>query len=98
MLLVAPSDHVILDEAEFYAAVNLGLSEAISGNIVAFGITPERPETGSEYLELASIYHHNPDKLKRFVEMHDLNTAQNMLDSKNYLWNSGIFILHAMAL
>ena len=96
VLLVAPSDHVILDEAEFHAAVNLGLSEVKSGNIVTFGITPDRPETGYGYLELASIASHNPVKLKRFVEKPDLNTAQDMLDSKNYLWNSGIFVFRAI--
>ncbi|MDB4229138.1 mannose-1-phosphate guanylyltransferase/mannose-6-phosphate isomerase [Paracoccaceae bacterium] len=96
VLLVAPSDHVILDEAEFHAAVNLGLSEAKRGNIVTFGITPDRPETGYGYLELAAIANHNPVKLKRFVEKPDLNTAQDMLDSKNYLWNSGIFIFRAI--
>ncbi|MFL2787528.1 MAG: mannose-1-phosphate guanylyltransferase/mannose-6-phosphate isomerase [Paracoccaceae bacterium] len=95
VLLVAPSDHVILDEAEFHAAVNLGLSEAKSGKIVTFGITPDRPETGYGYLELVSISNNNPVKLKRFVEKPDLNTAQDMLDSKNYLWNSGIFIFRA---
>ena len=96
VLLVAPSDHVILDEVEFHAAVKLGLSETKSGNIVTFGIAPDRPETGYGYLELASIAKHNPVKLKRFVEKPDLNTAQNMLDSKNYLWNSGIFIFRAL--
>jgi mannose-1-phosphate guanylyltransferase / mannose-6-phosphate isomerase len=96
VLLVAPSDHVILDEAEFHAAVNLGLSEIKNRNIITFGITPDRPETGYGYLELASTASHNPVKLKRFVEKPDLNTAQDMLDSKNYLWNSGIFIFRAI--
>jgi len=96
ILLVAPSDHVILDEVEFHSAVNLGLSEVKNGNIVTFGITPDRPETGYGYLELASVANHNPVKLKRFVEKPDFNTAQNMLSSKNYLWNSGIFIFRAI--
>jgi len=96
VLLVAPSDHVILDEAEFHAAVNLGLSEIKSGNIVTFGVTPDCPETGYGYLELDSIASHHPLKLKRFVEKPDLNTAQDMLDSKNYLWNSGIFLFRAI--
>jgi len=93
---VAPSDHVILDDAEFHAAVNLGVSEAKNGNIVTFGIIPDRPETGYGYLELNSIASYDPVKLKRFVEKPDLNTAQDMLDSKNYLWNSGIFIFRAV--
>ena len=96
VLLVAPSDHVISDIPEFHVAINLGLSEVKKGNIVTFGITPDRPEMGYGYLELASIAGHNPVKLKRFVEKPDLNTAQEMVDSKNYLWNSGIFIFRAI--
>jgi mannose-1-phosphate guanylyltransferase / mannose-6-phosphate isomerase len=95
VLLVAPSDHIIRDEAKFHAAVSLGLSEAKSGNIVTFGITPDHPETGYGYLELTTVASDNPVKLKRFVEKPDLSTAQEMLDSKNYLWNSGIFIFRA---
>ena len=49
------------------AAVSLGLSEAKSGNIVTLGITPDRPETGYGYLELASIAHHNPVKSERIM-------------------------------
>lgn len=98
VLLVAPSDHVILDGTEFHAAASFGLSEVKNGNIATFGITPDHPETGYGYLELTSIANHNPFKLKRFVEKPDQNTAQDMLDSKNYLWNSGIFIFRAIAM
>ena len=96
VLLVAPSDHVILDEAKFHSAINLGLSETKNGNIVTFGVAPDRPETGYGYLELASTISHSPIKLKSFVEKPDLNTAIDMLGSKNYLWNSGIFIFRAI--
>ena len=96
ILLVAPSDHVIMDESEFHAAVRLGLSEAKSGKIVTFGITPDRPETGYGYLELTTLASNNSIKIKRFVEKPDLSTAKDMLESKNYLWNSGIFIFRAI--
>lgn len=96
ILLVAPSDHVILDDFKFHTAIKLGLNEAKNGNIVTFGITPDRPETGYGYLELDSIVNQKPVKLKRFVEKPDMKSAQEMLDSKNYLWNSGIFIFRAV--
>lgn len=95
ILLVTPSDHVIQDELEFHAAINLGLCELKNGYIVTFGITPDRPETGYGYLELASNVTNTPVKLNRFVEKPDLSTAKDMVDSGNYLWNSGIFMFRA---
>jgi mannose-1-phosphate guanylyltransferase len=78
------------------AVVSLGLPKAKSGDIVTFGITPDHPQTGYGYLELAPIANHNPVKLKCFVEKPDLNTAQEILDSINYFWSSGIFIFRTI--
>ncbi|WP_281972869.1 mannose-1-phosphate guanylyltransferase/mannose-6-phosphate isomerase [Ruegeria faecimaris] len=95
IMLVAPSDHVIPDKAAFHQAVTEG-ARAISdrGDLVTFGITPDRPETGYGYLKLS----HAPDTgntaiaLDRFVEKPDLRNAQAMIADGSYLWNSGIFL------
>lgn len=98
VLLVAPSDHVIPDAEAFRAAVTRGLAAVAAGRIVAFGITPTRPETGYGYLELAG----QPDAtgapvaLARFVEKPDLGRAEAMLAAGNYLWNAGIFLFRAV--
>ena len=78
LLLVAPSDHVIPDEAAFARAVRQGVEPAIEGQIVTFGITPDRPETGYGYLELAG-QGDGPQPLARFVEKPDAATAAQML-------------------
>ncbi len=93
-MLVAPSDHVIPDKAAFHAAVAKGV-EAIRerGDLVTFGITPDRPETGYGYLKLSQAP--NADTavpLDRFVEKPDLENAQAMVADGSYLWNSGIFL------
>ncbi len=54
LMLVAPSDHVVPDSAAFRAAVDAGLEDAQNGQLVTFGITPTRPETGYGYLELTT--------------------------------------------
>lgn len=95
LLLVAPSDHVVLDEKEFHVALKFGLAEAKKNNIVTFGIAPNCPETGYGYMEMASIANQNPVKINRFVEKPDLKTAEKMVASKTYLWNSGIFMFKA---
>ncbi|WP_171235861.1 mannose-1-phosphate guanylyltransferase/mannose-6-phosphate isomerase [Ruegeria sp. HKCCA6837] len=95
IMLVAPSDHVIPDKTAFHKAVAEG-ARAVSerGDLVTFGITPTRPETGYGYLKLS----HAPDSSERavpldcFVEKPDADTARSMLEDGSYLWNSGIFL------
>ncbi|WP_424830073.1 mannose-1-phosphate guanylyltransferase/mannose-6-phosphate isomerase [Ruegeria sp.] len=95
VMLVAPSDHVVPDKPAFHQAVAQGVQAIESrGDLVTFGITPDRPETGYGYLKLR----HAPDAtgtpvpLDRFVEKPDLDSARAMVDEGTYLWNSGIFL------
>jgi mannose-1-phosphate guanylyltransferase/mannose-6-phosphate isomerase len=94
LLLVAPSDHVIPDDAAFARAVRQGVQPAAEGQIVTFGIIPDRPETGYGYLELAG-QGDGPQPLARFVEKPDAATAAQMLGQGSFLWNAGIFLFKA---
>lgn len=98
IMLVAPSDHVLPNKAAFHQAVDIGVRAiAERGDLVTFGITPTRPETGYGYLKLNDA----PDasegavRLDRFVEKPDLEAAQAMVKDGSYLWNSGIFLFAA---
>lgn len=95
MLLVMPSDHVILDTVAFQSAVKQGMQCANSNTIVTFGITPDKPETGYGYIQSGSALDHSAQRIERFVEKPDLATAQTYLDAGNYLWNSGLFLMRA---
>jgi mannose-1-phosphate guanylyltransferase/mannose-6-phosphate isomerase len=94
VLIVMPADHVIRRPDAFRAAVALGYELARQDAVVTFGIVPDAPETGFGYLRKGK-----PDgdafELDGFVEKPDRDTAQRYLDSGNYLWNSGIFMLRA---
>lgn len=94
VMLVAPSDHVVPDDAAFHAAVAQGLKAIDDGDLVTFGIKPTRPETGYGYLELAAQPDGSgtPIKLVRFVEKPDAERAADMLAAGTYLWNAGIFL------
>jgi mannose-1-phosphate guanylyltransferase/mannose-1-phosphate guanylyltransferase/mannose-6-phosphate isomerase len=93
MMLVAPCDHLIADEAAFEAAVTAGLEAARAGQIVTFGVPPERAETGYGYLELDTAPQGGaPAPLKSFVEKPDAKQAAAMFKSGNFLWNAGIFL------
>ncbi|MAY47202.1 MAG: mannose-1-phosphate guanylyltransferase/mannose-6-phosphate isomerase [Rhodobacteraceae bacterium] len=98
IMLVAPSDHVVPDGQAFRDAMAAGLEVVKSrGDLVTFGITPDRPETGYGYLQLDA----KPDgsgkaaPVKGFVEKPDEATAQTMLEAGTYLWNAGIFLFAA---
>lgn len=92
LMLVAPSDHVIPNSDAFRDAVLQGAGAARDGQIVTFGITPTRPETGYGYLELGAPTAKGVTALKRFVEKPDATRAAEMVLSGNYLWNAGIFL------
>ena len=93
LMLVAPSDHVIRDDDAFRGAVDAGAAAAEAGQIVTFGITPDRPETGYGYLELPEAPKGTEAApLTRFVEKPDAEAAAEMLATGRFLWNAGIFL------
>ena len=95
LMLVAPSDHVIPDDKRFRAAVAAAIPLALSGQLVTFGIKPDRAETGYGWLELTDPtldFAPVPQPLKRFVEKPDAASAATMLADGKHLWNAGIFL------
>jgi mannose-1-phosphate guanylyltransferase/mannose-6-phosphate isomerase len=97
VLVVMPADHVILDGEAFRGAVARAAALAEAGQAVTFGITPNCPETGYGYIQQGKALagESGAFALARFVEKPDRATAQGYLDSGDYLWNSGIFVMKA---
>ena len=97
ILLVSPSDHIIPDTLEFHKAIKIGLDQVHSGKIVTFGISPTRPETGYGYLELKEdkSFNNGVSIVSKFIEKPNFRLAKEMFESKNYLWNAGIFLFEA---
>ncbi|MGJ8627143.1 MAG: mannose-1-phosphate guanylyltransferase/mannose-6-phosphate isomerase [Sulfitobacter sp.] len=98
LMLAAPSDHYITQADAFRDSVKRGMTAATSGQIVTFGITPDKPETGYGYLELGLAETGDAVPLKRFVEKPKLAEAERMLAAGGYLWNAGIFMYTAQTL
>jgi mannose-1-phosphate guanylyltransferase/mannose-6-phosphate isomerase len=98
ILVVMPSDHVIDNAVSFADAVQRAARVAARGRLVLFGIKPNSPHVGYGYIRCGAAL---PDgdgsacSVDAFVEKPDAATAQTYLDAGNYLWNSGIFVLHA---
>ena len=95
MVMVLAADHHIPDAAAFAAAVELGAADAANGNLVTFGILPDRPATGYGYIEPGTQLIH-ARKAASFVEKPDAATAAGYV-AKGYLWNSGNFLFRADA-
>ena len=97
VLVVMPADHVILDAVAFQDAVIKAASLAETGVAVTFGIAPDCPETGYGYIQKGALLAGQTDvfQLARFVEKPEFDVAQAYLDSGDYLWNSGLFVMRA---
>lgn len=100
LLLLAPSDHFIRDAPGLLAAIDSAARAAVSGSIVTFGARAERPETGYGYIRQGEGLGAGDGcfRVARFVEKPDLATAQAYLESGQYVWNSGMFLLSAARL
>jgi len=96
LMLVAPSDHVIPDAEQFRSTVEAAAQAALDGQIVTFGIRPDRPETGYGWLELTTRASEasppTPQPLRSFVEKPDADTAAALLAGGMHIWNAGIFL------
>jgi mannose-1-phosphate guanylyltransferase/mannose-6-phosphate isomerase len=99
-LLVMPADHHIAKVDVFAKAVSEGESLARDGHLVTFGVPPTGPETGYGYIRVtAELVGSGPDpsalRVAEFVEKPDVETAKTYLETGEYLWNSGTFMLLA---
>lgn len=93
-LIVAPSDHIILDEETFKntALKALDFVTHIKA-IVTLGITPTYPNTGYGYIQHETIeVADGINKVKTFTEKPDFELAKTFLLSGDFLWNAGIFV------
>ena len=98
VIVVSPSDHLILKEDEFHEIILRAAEQAKDQDkLLTLGITPTRPETGYGYIQYL------PDKklakkVKTFTEKPELSMAKQFLDSGDFVWNSGIFIWGVQAI
>lgn len=96
-IVVAPSDHVVMDVTEFRRVVTSALRfTAETDSIVTIGIKPNRPETGYGYIQadMSTPCARNREiyRVDSFREKPDLATAKRYVSRSNYYWNSGLFI------
>jgi len=89
ILFVTPSDHLIKNIKEYKDSVESAKKLAQNGYLVTFGIKPNYPHTGYGYIEA------NGEDVIKFHEKPSLEIAKKYIESKNFYWNSGIFMFRA---
>jgi mannose-1-phosphate guanylyltransferase len=99
-IVVAPSDHLILDEAAFVAAIEKSLITATEKQcLVTLGIKPSRPDTGYGYIQYTDqVINEEFHKVKTFTEKPTFDIAKTFIQSGDFLWNAGIFVWSAKAI
>jgi len=111
VLAVMPADHAVLDPAAFQQAVAQAARYARDGAIATLGVLPRRAETGYGYIKIgaelctggaphdagggASENAIGGHAIERFVEKPHQELADRYLQSGEYWWNSGIFVMRA---
>lgn len=98
--VVAPSDHLITNEMEFFRIIRQAFTFAGSyDHLVTLGIKPTRPDTGYGYIQYNTIpsaegFH----EVKTFTEKPTVELAQTFIESGEFLWNAGIFAWNTKAI
>jgi mannose-1-phosphate guanylyltransferase / mannose-6-phosphate isomerase len=98
IMVMMPSDQTIQDENAWLNSIRNSIHQASEGGIVTLGVTPTHPETGYGYIQKDGEQNHYISyEVVKFVEKPNLDKAKEYLNSGDYFWNSGIFILAAQA-
>lgn len=92
-MIVAPSDHLILQEDEFRRQIGVALEYATGHNaLLTLGLRPSRPDTGYGYIQFGEEVQPGVRRVLRFTEKPDSGLARTFVESGEYLWNAGIFV------
>ncbi|WP_322032483.1 mannose-1-phosphate guanylyltransferase/mannose-6-phosphate isomerase [Paraburkholderia sp. J76] len=95
IIVAMPADHAIADVDAFQKAIASAVRNAQAGHIVTLGIPPTRPETGFGYIRLGDKFQDGAHKILGFMEKPPVELAAQYLKSREYWWNSGIFVMRA---
>jgi mannose-1-phosphate guanylyltransferase/mannose-6-phosphate isomerase len=96
LMLIAPSDHVILNTTGLRDAIATAAKAAAGGALVTFGVKPTKAHTGFGYIKRGEALDCGAcHRVARFVEKPDLKTAEEYLAAGDYFWNSGMFLFRA---
>jgi mannose-1-phosphate guanylyltransferase/mannose-6-phosphate isomerase len=94
IIAVFAADHLIRNVQQFRVALEEAVKFAREDKLVAFGVTPTKPETGYGYIR-SNEKNGVSCPIAEFVEKPNLEAAERYLASGDYYWNSGMFVFKA---
>jgi len=98
IVVVAPSDHWIEDEVQFVANLERSFQYCEhKDSLMTIGILPTFPNTGYGYIEYDKLDVRPIKQVVQFREKPDYATARKFIQSRNFLWNAGIFVWNVNA-
>ena len=98
-IVVAPSDHLILNETAFLSVIEQGFDFVSSRPaLLTLGITPNRPETGYGYIQVGENGENGISTVKTFTEKPNAELAKVFVESGEFFWNAGIFLWNVQSI
>lgn len=98
IVVVAPSDHWIEDEVQFVTNLERSFQYCEhKDSLMTIGILPTFPNTGYGYIEYDKLDVRPIKQVVQFREKPDYATARKFIQSRNFLWNAGIFVWNVNA-
>jgi len=100
VVVVVPSDHLILEEENYTSLINKAITFAQKSNaLITLGIKPTRPATGYGYIQFDEETDQDGFyKVITFTEKPDEEIAKTFIKSGDFLWNSGMFVWKTSAI
>lgn len=98
VIVCLPSDHLIEHPAKFIETLDFAekIIAQYANYIIQVGIEPSSPDTGLGYIEIGdkqeSAGEFSAYLVRRFVEKPDMETAEDFVSSKKFLWNAGMYV------
>ena len=96
VVLILPADHRIEDREAFLETLRTAEKITREGDrVMTLGVHPVRPDTGYGYLELGPVLDAESGlrQVLQYKEKPDQQTADRFVESGDYLWNAGIFLV-----
>lgn len=94
LILALPSDHVIEDPDNIFPDFIGDIVHHARTSILLIGVKPDAPETRYGYIEYDTDQP-SPHTVFGFKEKPPLETARDMIDEGQSLWNTGMILCHA---
>ncbi len=100
LMIVLSADHLIRPAEKLLQILESGTAiAAAEDRLITIGITPTRPDTNYGYIHMGDMYRYEGDsvvyEIRAFKEKPKVELANEYYYSRQYLWNSGMFVWSA---